>query len=106
MEEDMSIEKKYLKSKNVCKVTFHLPHSAVDGAKTAFLVGEFNDWAMHTLPMKRQKDGSFKLTIDLPKGKEYQFRYLLDDDRWENDWSADNYCYSEFGNCENSVVEV
>ncbi len=102
----MSIEKKYLKSKNVCKVTFHLPHSAVDGAKTAFLVGEFNDWAMHTLPMKRQKDGSFKLTIDLPKGKEYQFRYLLDDDRWENDWSADNYCYSEFGNCENSVVEV
>jgi hypothetical protein len=61
---------------------------------------------MHSLPMKRLKDGSFKLTVDLPSGNSYQFRYLLDDDRWENDWSADNYCYSEYGNCENSVVEV
>jgi 1,4-alpha-glucan branching enzyme len=106
MEDDMSIEKKYLKTKNLCKVTFHLPAGGAGGAQTAFLVGEFNEWSMHSLPMKRLKDGSFKLTIDLPSGSSYQFRYLLDDDRWENDWSADNYCYSEYGNCENSVVEV
>ena len=49
---------------------------------------------------------SFKAEVDLPIGAAYQFRYLLDDDRWENDWNADTYCYSEFGNCENSVVEV
>jgi len=102
----MSIEKKYLKTKGVCRTTFRVTSEAAGGAKTAFLVGEFNDWAMHTLPMKRLKDGSFKATVDLESGKSFQFRYLLDDDRWENDWHADNYCYSEFGNCENSVVDV
>lgn len=68
-------------------------------------MGEFNGWGMHSMPMKKQKDGSFKLVVDLPAGRAYQFRYLLDDERWENDWNADNI-YSEFGNCENSVVEV
>jgi 1,4-alpha-glucan branching enzyme len=106
MEEHMSIEKKYMKGKAVCKATFLVSAEAAAGAKTAFLVGEFNDWAMHSLPMKRMKNGGFKLAIDLPCGNTYQFRYLLDDDRWENDWSADRYCYSEFGNCENSVVEI
>ena len=102
----MSIEKKYLKSKNICKTTFHISSEAAGGAATAFLVGEFNEWEMHSLPMKRLKNGSFKLTVDLPNGKAYQFRYLLDDERWENEWSADGYCYSDYGNCENSVVEV
>lgn len=102
----MSIDKKYLKGKSICKVTFQLSSEAAGGAARAFLVGEFNNWEMHSLPMKRMKDGSFKLTVDLPVGNVFQFRYLLDDDRWENDWSADRYCYSEFGNCENSVVEV
>lgn len=102
----MSIEKKYLKSKNICKTTFVISPEESGGAKTAFLVGEFNEWSMHSMPMKRLKNGSFKLIVDLPVGKSYQFRYLLDDDRWENDWSADNYCYSEYGNCENSVVHI
>jgi len=102
----MSIEKKYLKTKNICRTTFRLSAEAAGEAQTAFLVGEFNDWSMHGLPMKRLKDGSFKAEVDLEPGRSYQFRYLLDDDRWENDWNADDYCYSEFGNCENSVVEV
>lgn len=102
----MSIEKKYLKTKNICRTTFRLSAEAAGEAQTAFLVGEFNDWSMHGLPMKRLKDGSFKAEVDLEPGRSYQFRYLLDDDRWENDWNADDYCYSEFGNCENSVVDV
>jgi hypothetical protein len=36
MEDDMSIEKKYLKTKNICKVTFHLPATGAGGAQTAF----------------------------------------------------------------------
>jgi len=43
--------------------------------------------------------------LDLETGKEYQFRYLLDDDRWENDWDADAYTPNEIGT-ENSVVSV
>ena len=102
----MSIGKKYVKAKGLCKATFHVSKAEGGGAKSAFHVGEFNDWGMHSLPMKKQKDGSFKLVVDLPAGRAYQFRYLPDDERWENDWNADKYAYSEFGNCENSVVEV
>jgi len=56
--------------------------------------------------MKKQKDGSFKLVLDLEIGRSYQFRYLLDDNRWENDWNADKYERSDFGNCENSVIDL
>ena len=102
----MSITKKYFKTKDVCRTTFRLPAEAAGDAQSVFLVGEFNEWSLRSHPMKKLKDGSFKVEVDLPVGNAYQFRYLLDDDRWENDWNADRYCYSEFGNCENSVVEV
>lgn len=100
----MSFKKQYFKTKNTCKVTFMLSANESGRADTAFLVGEFNDWAMHSLPMKKMKDGSFRIVLELEPGREFQFRYLLDDERWENDWNADRYMYSEFGNCENSVI--
>lgn len=100
----MSITKKYLKKKTICKATFHVTAAEAGGAQTAFLVGDFNDWALHSLPMKRLRDGSFKAILNLEADQAYQFRYLFDDDRWENDWHADTYAYSAYGNCENSVV--
>jgi len=33
------------------------------------------------------------------------FRYLVDGERWENDWAADAYVPNPFGG-EDSVVEV
>jgi len=46
------------------------------------------------------------LTLDLKIGKAYQFRYLIDDTIWENDWAADQYVLNPFGNSENSMVVV
>ena len=37
------------------------------------------------------KDGSFSAKLELDAGREYQFRYLIDGSRWENDWKADKY---------------
>jgi hypothetical protein len=34
-----------------------------------------------------------------------RFRYLLDGERWENDWTADAYVPNSFGS-DDSVVEV
>jgi len=102
----MSIKKQYLKSKPVCKVTLSLPKEAAKTAKKVMVVGEFNDWNKKSLPMKKLKDGSFKTTIDLAPGKEYQFRYLIDSKKWENDWSADKYVSSGVALEENSVVVV
>ena len=42
---------------------------------------------------------------DLETGREYQFRYLIGNDTWENDWEADAYTPNEFGT-EDSVVKV
>ncbi|HNQ97975.1 MAG TPA: isoamylase early set domain-containing protein, partial [Treponemataceae bacterium] len=48
----------------------------------------------------------FSITLVLEQGREYQFRYLMDESRWENDWAADKYSPSQYGNCDNSVVIV
>lgn len=94
------------KTKNTCKVTFRLPQEAARDAQSVCLAGEFNGWNMYANPLKRRKDGSFSLTLELERGREYQFRYLVDDMYWENDWSADKYVPSAFGDCDNSVVIV
>ncbi len=93
-EKTMGLQKRLLKSKPVGKVTFRLPKEAAANAKTVNLVGEFNDWSETTLPMIRLKSGEFKLTIDLPVGRQYHFKYLISNPEglsWENDWSADKY---------------
>ncbi len=100
----MSIKKQYLKSKPVCKVTFRLPGEAAGSAESANIVGEFNDWNIYATPMKRLKNGSFVVTLDLKPNIEYQFRYLLDDKTWENDGEADKYVLHPYGDGENSVV--
>ncbi|MEW9797027.1 isoamylase early set domain-containing protein [Alteromonas sp. CYL-A6] len=102
----MSIKKQYLKSKPVCKVTFRLRAEEADGAKTAKLVGDFNDWDLCVAPMKKLKSGDFTQTLDLPADRTYQFRYLLDDEKWENDWQADGYQPSPVAWDDNSVVRL
>jgi len=102
----MAIKKQYLKSKPVCKVSFKLPKELARGAEVVHLVGEFNDWKIGANPMRKLKNGAFTLTLDLETGKDYQFRYLIDGDIWENDPEADRYEFSPFGNCENSVLAL
>ncbi|MDD4730305.1 MAG: isoamylase early set domain-containing protein [Desulfovibrio sp.] len=100
----MPLTKKYLKSKPVCKVGFKVPKSATQNAKHIFLVGEFNKWNTKTLPMKKLKDGSFSITVDLEVGRDYQYRYLTDEGVWLNDTKADRYEYSAFAGGDNCVV--
>ena len=102
----MSIKKQYLKSKPVCKVTFRISEKEGNSAGTAHIVGEFNNWDSVSTPMKKLKTGAFTTTINLQKGREYQFRYLLDNKIWENDAEADKYVPTPFGDCDNSVVTL
>ena len=100
----MSIKKKFLKSKPICKVTFRIPKSMANGATRANLVGEFNDWSVSAHPMKRLKNGEFTTTVALEKNREYQFRYLLEDRQWENDSEADKFAPTPFEHTQNSVI--
>lgn len=102
----MSFEKKYLKSKPVCKVKFIAPEALTDGAKTLCIAGDFNDWNGSKHQLKKQKDGKFATTIDLEKDSEYQYRFVIDGERWENDWNADKYVPNNLTFEENSVVVI
>jgi len=94
------IEKRqFLKTKPVCKVTFKLKCEA----ETLCLVGDFNGWNETSNPMKKAKDGTFSISVDLESGQEQQFRYLADGKTWLNDEAADKYVATSHGS-ENSVI--
>ena len=98
----MSITKQFLKSKPECKVTF--AWKAKDAKKVA-VAGDFNNWKPTKLPLKKQKNGTFKGSINLPVEKSFEFKYVVDD-AWVNDDKADNYVWNEFAGSENSVVNL
>lgn len=102
----MSIQKEYPKDKKVCRVTFMVPEFIFNGVKRVCIVGEFNNWSTTATPMKRGRNGSFSATLDLQRGHEYQFRYLVDGDHWENENEADKVAPTPFGNALNSVIVV
>ena len=95
------LKKQFLKSKSVCKVTFYTPSSIE--AENVYLVGDFNKWDEYADEMEPLKDGRFKLTLELEKDHEFQFRYLVDRTEWHNDWEADKYVANPFSG-DNSVV--
>jgi hypothetical protein len=100
------IIKQYVKSRKVAKITFELAKDelpADEKVESVHLVGEFNEWDTIATPMKRNKKGAYRATIDLEPGQSYQFRYLVNDEDWCNDWNADSYVPGDFGE-DNCVV--
>ena len=93
------LQKKLFKSKDECEVTFEY---ANNDANAVLLVGEFNNWT--PIAMKKVKNGPFRTKVRLPKDRQFQFRYLVDE-TWINDPSADAYVPNEHGS-ENSVVNT
>ena len=87
---------------DVVRVSFELPPTV--WAESVHLVGDFNDWDTQSLPMKRGRSGeTWTLTLELRRGREYQFRYLINGTEWCNDWDADRYVPNPYGG-DNSVV--
>lgn len=94
--------KKTYSKNNTCKVTFSYPAKS---AKEVYVVGDFNDWDTGALPMKKNKNG-FSTTLELEADHDYQYRFLVDGERWENDESADGFAPSPYPDCENCVVST
>ncbi len=95
--------KYYSKSGRVCRATFKLPSEVQSGS--ASLVGEFNDWNPEATPMRKLKSGDFSVTVSLETDRSYRYRYLLDVDRWDNDWNAESYASNEYGT-EDSIINT
>jgi 1,4-alpha-glucan branching enzyme len=83
-------------------VHFELP--ACLWADQIFVVGEFNDWDRKSLPMSQDRNGIWHLALDLPAGRSYEFRYLVDG-RWLTDGHADALVTNTYGS-QNSVVNA
>ena len=90
-------------AKGKARITFTVDPQV--GAQTAAVCGEWNDWSADADVMHRDAEGGFSVTVGLDAGRAYRFRYLLDGQRWDNDWSADAYQPNGFGG-DDSVVDL
>lgn len=100
----MALKKEFLIGTSLCRVTFCISKKACLNTHNINITGDFNSWSSTETPLTKQKDGSFSVTLDLPINKEFQYRYLYDGERWENDWDADKYKPALYSNIDNSVV--
>ena len=103
-EQPMKTAKATKKVVATSKVTFTLPKEAVENAETVAVLGDFNNW-QGGVTLKKQKDGSFTTAVELEKGRSYEFRFLINGEKWENAWNAEAYKPTPFG-AYNSVVTV
>jgi 1,4-alpha-glucan branching enzyme len=95
------LKKRFFKTKDEAEVTFEY---SGNGAENVAIVGEFNDWEPVEMDFVK-RDEAFRARVRLPKGENFQFRYLLDGESWANDDEADDYVGNEFGS-KNSVVST
>ena len=100
------IKKQYLKSKPSCKVTFSFPKEAVTEKTEIRVVGDFNDWNWEEGAIMKASKNEYKVTLELPTGSNYEFRYLMANGNWANDWDADAYVPSPYYGIDNSVVTI
>lgn len=70
-------------STRMVAVAFSVPAAA--GVDHAELVAEFVSWT--PLPMDRRPDGSHAITVWLEAGQTWRYRFLIDDERWIDDWN-------------------
>ena len=90
-------------TETTARVSFELPASVE--AESVAVCGDFNDWAPQAHPLHRMTDGGFRADLELATGRRWRFRYLLDGERWENDWAADDYVPNGLG-ADDSVVDL
>lgn len=78
------------------KVQFEL---SAPEAREVFVAGEFNNWDARATPLKKDKNGVWKITFPLTPGR-YEYRFLTDG-KWENDPSCSGCVLNGFGslNC-------
>jgi 1,4-alpha-glucan branching enzyme len=101
MMENKMLTKRFFKTKDEVEVTFEFSR---EGLNTVALAGEFNDWQPMSMKLNK-KEKAFRTKIRLPKGEEFKFKYLLNEDEWENDYQADKYIANSLGT-EDSVVST
>jgi 1,4-alpha-glucan branching enzyme len=76
------------------KVTFVLPVS--EWVQPVSVLGDFNGWDPLVHPLKRRGNGTRSVSVDVPAGGRYQFKYLADDGIWFCEPDADGLSVNEY----------
>jgi len=90
-------------SDRAAKVTFSLPLCDVAGAVS--VVGDFNGWDPSAHPMKKRSNGTCSVSVELPAGATYRFKYVTSDGTWFCEPAADGEEWNEFATT-NSLLQV
>ncbi len=77
---------------------------AAPGARVVAVAGSFNDWRPDALPMLRDRDGVWTVTVPLPVG-EHRYQFVVDGAQWRSDPTAHAQVDDGFGGA-NSVIVV
>lgn len=78
--------------------TFYAP-----GAKKVCLAGTFNGWNTSSMPMKKDKDGTWRIKVKLSSGR-HEYKYFVDG-AWAQDVPGAEMVQNCFGS-RNCVVGV
>ncbi len=84
------------KKQKVKKTEFSLLAPSAQGV---FLSGVFNQWDLSSHPLKRGKNGMWKMSLNLNPGQ-YEYRFFVDGE-WQSDPSCCDFVDNPFGtsNC-------
>ena len=77
---------------------------AAPDARVVAVAGSFNDWRSDELPMMRDRDGIWTVTVPLPVG-EHRYQFVVDGAQWRPDPTAHAQVDDGFGGA-NSVIVV
>jgi 1,4-alpha-glucan branching enzyme len=84
------------------RVTFRVSH--VIWADSIALVGEFNGWDPHSLPLRQSHaEGDWSVIVELEAHHTYRFRYLVNGEEWMDDDHCDGYEPNIYGSSDSIV---
>ena len=85
------------------KVTFAIPREAAPARIS--VVGDFNGWDPLAHPLRPRSNGTRSVSVTLPVGRRFAFRYLGEGGRWLDDETAHGFEPNGVGGV-NGVVQT
>jgi hypothetical protein len=83
-------------------ISFVIPASL--WADWVHLVGDLNGWDRESLPLSLNGGDDWQVEVELDRGREYRFRYLIDGEHWRNDRHADLHALGDDGMLDSVVI--
>ncbi len=94
LEEVVVVKRQSCSPDGSLKVTFVLTASDKDGPVS--VLGSFNDWNPLVHPLKKRSNGTRSVTVEVPTGNEFQFKYLAEGGEWFCDPDVDAVEVTEY----------